>query len=178
MIEEGSTGDNKIDTGNDQEEIYKLAFCLGPTKLKKILTELEHLEEEKVSESWFTSDNLNIFLSQNNSNKIIYVFLLFRESLSKSHKVITTTDSLSKSHKVIATTDSLSKSHKVIATTDSLSKSHKVISTTDSFSKSHKVIPTTDSLSKSHKVIATTDSFSKSHKVIATSINLENLEEM
>ena len=52
MIEEGSTGDDKIDTGNDQEEIYKLASCLGPTKLKKILMELEHLEEEKVSESW------------------------------------------------------------------------------------------------------------------------------
>ena len=102
MIEEGSTGDDKADTGNDQEEIYKLASCLGPTKLKKILTELEHLEEEKVSESWFTSDNLNIFLSQNNSNKIIYVFLFFRESLSKSHKVIATTYSLSKSHKVIA----------------------------------------------------------------------------
>ena len=149
MIEEGSTGDNKIDTGNDQEEIYKLASCLGPTKLKKILTELEHLEEEKVSESWFTSDNLNIFLSQNNSNKIIYVFLFFRESLSK-----------------------------VIATTYSLSKSHKVIATTESFCKSHKVIPTTDSLSKSHKVIATTDSFSRSHKVIARSINLENLEEI
>ena len=67
MIEEGSTGDDKADTGNDQEEIYKLASCLGPIKLKKILTELEHLEEEKVSESCFTSDNLNIFLSQNNS---------------------------------------------------------------------------------------------------------------
>ena len=149
LFEEGSAGNYKIDTGNDQEEIYKLASCLGPTKLKKILMELEHLEEEKVSESWFTSDNLNIFLSQNNSNKIIYVFLFFRESLSKSHKVITTTDSLSKSHKVIATTES--------------------------FCKSHKVIPTTDSLSKSHKVIATTDSFSKSHKVIATSINLEEM---
>ena len=52
MIEEGSTGNNKIDTGNDQEELYKFASYLGPTKLKKILTELEHLEEEKVSESW------------------------------------------------------------------------------------------------------------------------------
>ena len=94
MIEEGSTGDDKADTGNDQEEIYKLASCLGPIKLKKILTELEHLEEEKVSESCFTSDNLNIFLSQNNSNKIIYVFLSFRESLSKSHNVIATSINL------------------------------------------------------------------------------------
>ena len=52
MIEEGSTGDDKIDTGNDQKELYKFASYLGPTKLKKILMELEHLEEEKVSESW------------------------------------------------------------------------------------------------------------------------------
>ena len=103
MIEEGSTGNNKIDTGNDQEEIYKLASCLGPTKLKKILTELEHLEEEKVSESWFTLDNLNIFLSHNNSNKIIYVFLFSRESLEWSQKYRSTsiyTSSYIKHHTV------------------------------------------------------------------------------
>ena len=83
MIEEGSTGDDKADTGNDQEEIYKLVSCLGPIKLKKILTELEHLEEEKVSESCFTSDNLNIFLSQNNSNQNkLYMYFFPSEKVS------------------------------------------------------------------------------------------------
>ena len=52
LIEKGSTGDDKIDSENDQEDIYKLASYLGPTKLKKILTKLEPLEEEKVSKSW------------------------------------------------------------------------------------------------------------------------------